>query len=127
MISTSCWFRGSASGKASESFTMDPLLLTAELVLEHKGQTHRVEWTGGDFGIYSAAEGCMSSDDDEPREGQGGGFFRFATAAGHIFGEHLITKGHYSAMLMTGAMVTECARSDSLSALRPGERLRITL
>ena len=125
-VSTSCFFRAWAGGKASDTFTMDPLLRTAELRLEGKKATHHVTWTGDDLGTYGASEGCMNEDDEEPREGHGGGLFRLAKATGHVFKEHVVTKGEFSAYLMSGAMVTQCTEARALAGLRPGETLRIT-
>lgn len=123
MVSTSCTFTAFASGKASEHFTMDPLLQTASLELEHKGETYSVVWEGGDAGFYSASEGC-AQEGEEPKSGEGGGILRWATAEAHAFGEHLATKGRYAAMLRSGAMVTEC--SLGLADLRPGETRSVT-
>jgi hypothetical protein len=125
--STSCTFTGWAQGTASENFTMDPLMEEAELKLDRKGETFRVRWTGNDLAFYEAGEGCMSSDDEEPREGHGGGLLRFAKAEGDIYGEHVISKGTFGAMLSSGAMVTQCTRFDALSRLGPGEKIRVTL
>lgn len=125
--STSCWFRSWATGKASESFSMDPLMQSAELELHKKGETFHVMWSGEDFGFYQSQEGCMGADDEEPREGFGGGLIRFATAQGHVFGEHLVSKGTFGAMMLSGAMVTECTRARALAGLQPGERLHVTL
>lgn len=127
--STSCRFESLAHGKASEAFTMDPLLLSAELTLKRKGETFTVSWEGGDPGIYEAYEGCFSVSEDgeeEEGEGSGAGYLREATATGHVTGKHLVTKGRFSAMLMRGAMVTECSRFDELSGLRPGQRARVS-
>jgi hypothetical protein len=126
-VMTSCFFTAWVGGKASESFTMDPLMQSAALELKAKGKTHRVTWAGGDeLGFYQASEGCMSEDDEEPREGHGGGLLRLAKATGHIFGEHLVTKGPFSAWLMSGAMVTECTGAQELAGLEPGQSIRIT-
>jgi len=124
--STSCTFTGWAQGTASDNFTMDPVMEEAELELKRKGETFRVHWTGNDWGLYQAGEGCISSDDEEPREGHGGGLLRIARAKGDIFGEHVVSKGTFGAMLMSGAMVTQCTRFDALSNLGPGETVRIT-
>jgi hypothetical protein len=127
-VKTSCTYRAGAVGKASESFTMDPLLRTAELRLESKNEKHHVAWTGDqDLTTYGAAEGCMSDEDDEPREGRGGGLARFAKASGRILGDHVVAKGGFSAMMMSGAMVTECTQARALAGLKPGQSLRITL
>lgn len=128
MTSTSCWFESVAHGKASEAFTMDPLLQTASLSLEHKGTAYEVNWEGGEPGLYEAFEGCYSVDEDgneEEGEGSGGGILREAVATAHMFGRHLVTKGRFNAMMMSGVMVTECTRR-SLADLRPGERRRIS-
>ena len=127
--STSCTYLGGAYGKASEALTMDPLLQAAELVLEHKGKTHRAVWEGGEPGLYQSFEGCSSMNEDgeqQEGDGQGGGLLRFAVATGDVFGQKLVTEDDFDAMLMSGAMVTECTRLDALSRLRPGERLRVT-
>jgi hypothetical protein len=127
MSRSSCVSRAWASGKASESFTMDPLLSSAELDLTAKGKRYQVKWTGNEgFGMYQGFEACMSQDDEEPREGQGGGLVRSAEATGHIFGQHLVTK-RFGAVLMSGAMVTECTQSRELAGLQPGQSIRIIL
>ena len=129
MVSTSCWFESVAHGKASETFTMDPLLQSAALTLERKGKTYDVTWEGGEPGIYEAYEGCFSVDEDgneEEGEGSGGGILREAVATSHMFGQHLVTKGRFNAMLMSGVMVTECTRLDGLAQLRPGQHLRVS-
>lgn len=125
--SMTCTFTGWASGKASETFTMDPAMQQADLTLERKGRTLHVGWTGEEPGFYESAEGCMSSDDDDPREGHGGGLFRSATATGDLFGKHLVSGGPFGAMLMSGAMVTECSAGRALSGLQPGQTMRVSL
>ncbi len=78
-------------------------------------------------GIYVAHEACYSSDDEEPREGDGGGFLQPAQSEADIFGVHLERPGGFLSMLMSGAMVTQCTRYPQLVGLRPGEQVRITL